>query len=79
MENRVNRTDLPKIIALWEEHRGESWLNNSADLGRKLMNGKDQFMFNLVFDLYSSGIFYVPSSFRWSCLLFTLEQTTNGS
>ena len=40
-KNRINRTDLPKIIALCEEHRGESCFNKSADLGRKLMNTKD--------------------------------------
>ena len=40
-KNRINRTDLPKVIALSKEHLGESCFNKSVDLGRILMNSKD--------------------------------------
>ena len=43
-ENRINRTDLPKIIALCKEHFEESWFNKSVDLKRRLMNSKDEFV-----------------------------------
>ena len=66
-KNRINRTYLPKIIliALCEEHCGRPCFKKSADLGRKLMNTKELFIFNLVFDLW-----YIVAAFsRFLCLL----------
>ena len=39
-KNRINHTDLPKIIAFCKQHLGESCFNKSADLGRRLMKIK---------------------------------------
>ena len=40
-KSRINRTDLPKMIVLCEEHLGESCLNKSVNFERRLMNSKD--------------------------------------
>ena len=50
-KNRINRTDLPKIIALCEELIEEACFNKSVDLRRRLMNSNDAFMSNFIFDL----------------------------
>ena len=41
VKNRINCTDLSKVMSMWEEHREESCFNKAADLGRELMNTKD--------------------------------------
>ena len=62
-ENRINHTDLPKIIALCEEYFQEPCFSKSVDLRRRLMNSKDEFMFNFdfLFSMKLSAIYFTAN------------------